>query len=86
MIILNERILPNPFKVPGAELSNVLDAIERELLERDIEHDTGPLPAFLNDAFLDRLQAEIDAANTNAADKMQGRRIVRRLRAQLFGQ
>ena len=91
MSILNEYILPNPFKVvPGGELDNVLDnvlaSIERELLERDIAHDTGPLPAFLNEEFLARLQAELDAANTNAAHKMQGRRIVRRLRSQLFGQ
>jgi hypothetical protein len=83
-MILNEHLLPNPFKQPGAELSNVLDNIERDLLARVVERDTTPLPAFLNDEFLERLEAEISAASeASAARKMQGRRIVSRLRQQL---
>ena len=95
MTILNEHLLPNPFKQPGAELSNVLDnvdtalgetldKIDRDLHEREVEHDITPLPAFLDAAFLERLEAEISAASADsAARKMQGQRIVSRLRAQL---
>jgi hypothetical protein len=82
--MINEHLLPNPFKQPGTELSNVLDNIERDLCARVIERDTTPLPAFLNDEFLERLEAEISAASADsAARKMQGRRIVSRLREQL---
>jgi hypothetical protein len=82
--MINEHLLPNPFKQPGAELSNVLDNIERELLDRVLARDTSPLPRFLDDAFLERLEAEISAASeASAARKMQGRRIITRLREQL---
>lgn len=84
MTIPNEHLLPNPFKQPGAELSNVLDNIERDLLDRALARDTSPLPAFLNAEFLARLEAEISAASeASAARKMQGRRIITRLRDQL---
>lgn len=82
--MINEHLLPNPFKQPGAELSNILDNIERDLLVRDIEANTDPLPSFLNAAFLETLEAEISAAKVaSAARKSQGRRIVQRLRSQL---
>ena len=82
--MINEHLLPNPFKQPGAELANVLDNIERDLLVRDIEVNTSPLPSFLNAAFLRQLEAEITAASAaSAARKRQGHRIVQRLRSQL---
>jgi len=85
MTILNENLLPNPFKEPGAELSNVFDAIERELIECEAADDFA-LPAFLDAAFLARLEAEITAASAaSATRKLQGRRIVDRLRSHLFG-
>jgi hypothetical protein len=96
MTILNETVLPNPFKQPGAELANVLVNIEAELGLADalvafdqIEHRLDDwqderLPTFLTPAFLRRLEAEIEAASAaSAARKMQGQRIIARLRAQL---
>jgi hypothetical protein len=77
--MINERILPNPFKSPGAELSNVLDNIERELCrDEPVE-----LPEFLGEAFLQKLEAEI--AKGAGARKQQGHRIVAKLRRQLLG-
>lgn len=82
--ILNEHLLPNPFKRPGAELANVLDNIEAQLLDRELANDNTRLPAFLNAEFLAKLEREIGAATAaSAARKMQGRRIVHRLREHL---
>jgi hypothetical protein len=75
--VINERILPNPFKQEGAELSNVLDAIEREL--DDYNH--APMPTFLNDAFLQKLECEVMAAARKGGElRPQGLRIIGKLR------
>lgn len=80
-MIINEHLLPNPFKQAGSELANVLDNIERDLLARD---NASPLPSFLDASFLEKLEAEITAAKiASVARKKQGYRIVARLRSQL---
>lgn len=76
--MINERILPNPFKPDGADLSNVLTEIEREL----DNYDHTPMPTFLNDAFLHKLEAEVMAAARKGGDlRPQGLRIIEKLRA-----
>jgi hypothetical protein len=76
--MINERILPNPFKGEGAELANVLNAIEREL--DDYQHER--LPSFLNDAFLLKLESEVMAAARKGGElRPQGLRILGKLRA-----
>jgi hypothetical protein len=76
--MINERILPNPFKCEGgAELANVLDGIEREL--DNYQHEA--MPTFLNDAFLHKLEREVLAA-ASKSDRLrpQALQIVGKLR------
>jgi hypothetical protein len=73
--MINERVLPNPFKAEGStHLDHVLAAIERELDDYD-----APLPAFLDAGFLARLEAEVCSARSSP-----GRRIVQKLRSRLL--
>lgn len=74
MTILNEHVLPNPFKVETSDhLDNVLAAIEREL-DQLVE----PLPTFLDHSFLERLHGSVEHASP--VHQSRGRRIVERLK------
>jgi hypothetical protein len=75
--MINETVLPNPFKHGGDHLDKVLAAIEREL--DDYNH--APLPTFLNDAFLRKLECEVMAAGRQDSElKQQAFRIIGKLR------
>ena len=77
-VMINERVLPNPFKAEGStHLDHVLAAIERELEDFD-----APLPGFLDAGFLARLEAEVRAARPE--HQSTGRRIVQKLRSHLL--
>jgi hypothetical protein len=76
--MINETVLPNPFKQTGDHLDHVMAAIEAELDEYKHER----LPTFLNDAFLLKLQSEVLAASRQSpALAHQAARIVRKLQA-----
>jgi hypothetical protein len=76
--VINETVLPNPFKTSGDHLDNVMAAIEAEL--DDYSHER--LPTFLNDAFLQKLEAEVMAASRQSPQlRFQAARIVRKLHA-----
>jgi hypothetical protein len=75
--MINERVLPNPFKRAGSDyLDNVLAAIEHDLAERD-----EPLPAFLDRGFLERLHGSVEQASP--AHRSRGRRILATLKERL---
>jgi hypothetical protein len=77
MSVINERVLPNPFKAcDGADhtLDGVLAAIEAELAD-----EAARLPPFLDADFLIRLEREISASPYQS----RGRRIVATLKARL---
>jgi hypothetical protein len=77
-MMINERVLPNPFKAEGStHLDHVLAAIERELDDYD-----APLPSFLDAGFLARLEAEVCSARLE--HQSPGRRIVQKLRSRLL--
>jgi len=90
--MINETVLPNPFKVHGSHLDNVMVAIEHELddaladtlfaIERELLDPETPLPKFLDAGFLARLEAEVSRAS--ARHRPRGHRIVQRLRSQLL--
>lgn len=77
MTILNEHVLPNPFKIETSDhLDNILAAIERELDEL-----VEPLPSFLDQSFLERLHGSVERASPE--HQSRGRRIVEMLKAQV---
>ena len=78
-MMINEHLLPNPFKTNGGDhLDNVMAEIEAELDEYKHER----LPSFLNDAFLHKLENEVMAASRQSpALRDQAARIVRKLHA-----
>jgi hypothetical protein len=74
--MINERVLPNPFKSEGDHLDNVMNEIEREL----DEFNHAPFPEFLHDEFLRKLEADVMAASKkNVALKQQAFRIISKL-------
>jgi hypothetical protein len=76
--MINERVLPNPFKAEGStHLDHVMAAIERELDDYD-----APLPAFLDAGFLARLELEVHKARPE--HHAPGRRLVTKLRSRLL--
>ena len=76
--MINERVLPNPFKAEGStHLDHVLAAIERELDDYD-----APLPIFLDAGYLARLEAQVRAARPR--HQTAGQRIVQQLRSRLL--
>jgi len=76
--MINETILPNPFKSGGDHLDNVMAEIEQELDKYSHER----LPTFLNDAFKARLEAEVMAASREKPElRHQAHRIIEKLRA-----
>jgi hypothetical protein len=76
MTMINETVLPNPFKAQGSHLDHVLAAVEREL-----EQYNEPLPAFLDRRFLERLHGSVERADP--AHHSRGRRIVNLLKMHL---
>jgi len=76
--MINERVLPNPFKAEGStHLDHVLAAIELELDDEYL-----PLPRFLDAGYLARLEAEVRAARPH--HQTAGQRIVQKLRSRLL--
>lgn len=74
--MINEHVLPNPFKSEGDHLDHVLAAIERDLVDFD-----EPLPAFLDRGFLERLHGSVERASP--AHQSRGRRIIETLKVRL---
>lgn len=73
--MINEHVLPNPWKIEGSDhLDHVLAAIEHELIDRD-----EPLPAFLDQGFLQRLHGSVEQASP--AHRPRGRHIVELLKS-----
>ena len=74
--MINETVLPNPFKQTGDHLDHVMAAIEAELDEYKQER----LPTFLSAAFKNKLEAEVMAAGRQSPHlKDQAFRIIRKL-------
>jgi hypothetical protein len=72
--MINERVLPNPFKSEGDHLDNVMAEIEREL--DGYNHK----PMFLSAAFKQKLENEVMAASRQSpALKQQAFRIISKL-------
>jgi hypothetical protein len=76
--MINETVLPNPFKQTGDHLDHVMAEIEQELDKYSHER----LPTFLNDAFKAKLEAEVMAASRQAPElRQQAHRIIQKLQA-----
>jgi hypothetical protein len=78
--MINEHVLPNPFKSEGSDhLDHVLAEIERDLIDYN-----EPLPTFLDRRFLERLHGSVEQASP--AHHSRGHRIVNLLKMQLSRQ